>query len=313
MKARTLIMIAAVAMLTTGCHRVCREFKELTTYPSSANEVAKRAQKQGCDAALVVTVADTQYVLYRENTRFSKRGDARRCFVMRYVLTDYPNEWTSRGGEFRLEEPQQPVVLTRRGDNALTLTVDSVTLSVDSIAATDSAIAFRFGFDAADRPAVLYLYGKAADTDDPFAETTIQQMLTLALSLDVLMDEWDSDIDTAFVEAGEAMEDTERTLADAERELEESMAEPSALGWAQRYAEYLRMDSVAGALGFRDKSATADDDRIKLEVTGSFGRQQKCYDRMERMGKAAAESRCRVWSVGHSLGHRSCKFTIEWY
>lgn len=193
---------------------------------------------QNCDAALVVGMADTQYVLLREKSAFSMRDGVRRCLATRYVMNGKPSDWSSRGGEFRLGGPEQPVTLTRGAGNALTMVVDSIVIAIDDIVVADSAITFRIGVEEADRPAALYFYGKEGRPEDPFGETTIQQMIGLALALDGIMSEWDADIDTGFAEADAALEEASLALEAAEREMEgplmpsgPSTAMPSIRAW----------------------------------------------------------------------------------
>ena len=299
-------------MLATGCRHIKRQVNDLLVYPTTAGEVAAMAKDYHCDAALVVTKADTQYVLYRRASAFSKRDSIQRCYAMRYVSQHRcRHDFSARGGEFRLDEPEQPVVLTRNGDHALALTVDSVVIAVADIAVTDSATTFRFGFDEPDRSAVLYLYGKARDTKDIFAETSIQQMLSLALSMDVLMADWEVDIDTGFVEAGAALEEASAALEAAEVEIENA---GEALKALDCYAEYSRMDSLAGALGFTGKKTVAvGDNHLKYVASGGKDKQMDCYARMERMAEAANTCHSKRYTVEHKgPRHRKCQFTIEW-
>ena len=294
-------------MLATGCRDIRRQVNDLLAYPTTAEEVAAAAKDYHSDAALVVTKADTQYVLYRRSSAYSNRDGIQRCYAMRYVSQHRcRHDFSARGGDFRLDEPEQPVVLTRNGNNALALTVDSVLIAVDDIAVTDSATTFRFGFDEPDRSAVLYFYGDAAKAVDPFSETTIQQMLSLALMLDDLMADWDTEIDTGFVAVESALEE-------AEVEIEEA---GDALKACDYYAEYSRMDSIAGALGFTGKKTFAvGDNHLKYVASGGKGGSKTCYERMERMSEAAADKNCHCkrYSVEHmGFSHRKCRFTIEW-
>ena len=140
-----MIIVAAVAMLATGCRDIRRQVNDLLVYPTTAEEVAATAKDYRSDAALVVTKADTQYVLYRRASAFSKRDSIQRCYAMRYV-SQYRcrHDFSARGGEFRLDEPEQPVVLTRNGDNALVLTVDSIAVAVTDIAVTAGRTAQKY-------------------------------------------------------------------------------------------------------------------------------------------------------------------------
>ena len=294
-------------MLATGCRDIRRQVNDLLAYPTTAEEVAAAAKDYHSDAALVVTKADTQYVLYRRSSAYSNRDGIQRCYAMRYVSQHRcRHDFSARGGDFRLDEPEQPVALTRNSDKALALAVDSVLIVVDDIAVTDSATTLRFGFDEPDRSAVLYFYGDAAKAVDPFSETTIQQMLSLALMLDDLMADWDTEIDTGFVAAESALEE-------AEVEIEEA---GDALKACDYYAEYSRMDSIAGALGFTGKKTFAvGDNHLKYVASGGKGGSKTCYERMERMSEAAADKNCHCkrYSVEHmGFSHRKCRFTIEW-
>ena len=292
-------------MLATGCRDIRRQVNDLLAYPTTAEEVAAAAKDYHSDAALVVTKADTQYVLYRRSSAYSNRDGIQRCYAMRYVSQHRcRHDFSARGGAFRLDEPEQPVALIRNGNNALALAVDSVLIAVDDIAVTDSATTFRFGFDEPDRSAVLYFYGDAAKAVDPFSETTIQQMLSLALMLDDLMADWDTEIDTGFVAVESALEE-------AEVEIEEA---GDALKACDYYAEYSRMDSIAGALGFTGKKTFAvGDNHLKYVASGGKGGSKACYERMERMAESAKNCHCKRYSVEHmGFGHRKCRFTIEW-
>ena len=294
-------------MLATGCRDIRRQVNDLLAYPTTAEEVAAAAKDYHSDAALVVTKADTQYVLFRRSSAYSNRDGIQRCYAMRYVSQHRcRHDFSARGGEFRLDEPEQPVALIRNGNNGLVLAVDSVVIAVDDIAVTDSATTFRFGFDEPDRSAVLYFYGDAAKAREPFSETTIQQMLSLALMLDDLMADWDNDIDSGFVDAESALEE-------AEVEIEEA---GDALKACDYYAEYSRMDSIAGALGFTDKKTFAvGDNHLKYVASGGKGGSKACYERMERMAESAADKNCHCkrYSVEHmGFSHRKCRFTIEW-
>lgn len=317
MKTNVILIIAAVAMLATGCRDIRRQVNDLLVYPTTAEEVAATAKDYHSDAALVVTKADTQYVLYRRNSAWSKRDGEQRCYAMRYVSQHRcRHDFSARGGEFRLDEPEQPVVLMRKGDNALALTVDSIIIAVTDIAVTDSATTFHFGFDEPDREAVLYLYGKARDTKDIFAETTIQQMLSLALSMDVLMADWEADIDSGFVEAGTALEEASYALEAAELDLDAAMSTQdsavSTISIPEFYAEYSYLDSLASALGFTEKKSVAHGDgHLKYTVSGGKGGSKACYARMETMHDAAAGMHRRC-TVEHMQGHRKCRFTVEW-
>lgn len=305
MKTRTVIMIAAVALLATSCRDIRRQVNDLLAYPTTAEEVAATAKDYNSDAALVVTKADTQYVLYR-------REGGKHCYAMRYVSQHRcRHDFSSRGGDFRLNEPEQTVVLTRTGDNALVLAVDSVVIAVTGIAVTDSATTFRFGFDEPDRSAVLYFYGDAAKTVDPFSETTIQQMLSLALMLDDLMADWDADIDSGFVDASDALEEASLALEAVEVEID---AAGDALKACDYYAEYSRMDSIAGALGFTGKKTFAvGDNHLKYVASGGKGGSKACIERMERMAESAKNCHCKSYTVEHmGFSHRKCRFTIEW-
>ena len=303
MKTKVIVIIAAAAMLATGCREIKRQVNDLLVYPTTAEEVAATAKDYHSDAALVVTKADTQYVLYRQE------GGAH-CYAMRYVSQHRcRHDFSARGGEFSLDEPEQPVALTRNGDNALALTVDSITIAVADIAVTDSATTFRFGFDEPDRSAVLYFYGTGGQQDDPFAETSIQQMLSLALSMDVLMADWDVDIDTAFVEADESLDAAELEL-DAAMAMMDSAVDNISI--PEFYAEYSYLDSLACALGFTEKKSVAHGDgHLKYTVSGGKGGSKACYARMETMHDAAAGMHRRC-TVEHSQRHRKCRFTVEW-
>ena len=310
MKAKTLIIVAAVAMLATGCRDIRRQMNDLLVYPTTAEEVAAMAKDYHSDAALVVTKADTQYVLYRHE-------GGEHCYAMRYVSQHRcRHDFSARGGNFSLDEPEQSVVLTRTADNALAFIVDSVEIAVADIAFTDSETTFSFGFDEPDREAVLYLYGKARDTKDIFAETSIQQMLSLALSMDALMADWEDDIDSGFVETGTALEEASYALEAAELELDAAMATlDSAAGIISNlefYAEYRYLDSLACALGFTEKKSVAHGDgHLKYTVSGGKGGSKACYARMETMHDAAAGMHRRC-TVEHSQRHRKCRFTVEW-
>lgn len=310
MKAKTLIIVAAVAMLATGCRDIRRQVNDLLVYPTTAEEVAAMAKDYHSDAALVVTKADTQYVLYRHE-------GGEHCYAMRYVSQHRcRHDFSARGGNFSLDEPEQPVVLTRTADNALAFIVDSVEIAVADIAVTDSATTFSFGFDEPDREAVLYLYGKARDTKDIFAETSIQQMLSLALSMDALMADWEDDIDSGFVETGTALEEASYALEAAELELDAAMATldsaASIISNLEFYAEYRYLDSLACALGFTEKKSVAHGDgHLKYTVSGGKGGSKACYARMETMHDAAAGMHRRC-TVEHSQRHRKCRFTVEW-
>lgn len=319
MKARIFFFLAAVALLATGCRNIKRQVNDLLVYPTSAEEVAEQARDYHSDAALVVTKADTQYVLYRRVSAFSRRDGIERCYAMRYVSQHRcRHDFSGRGGEFRLDEPEQPVVLTRNGDKSLTLTIDSLRIPVTDITTTDSLVTFRFGFDTTDREATLYLYGKARDTKDVFAETTIQQMISLALIMDDLMAEWEVDIDSGFVESSEVLEEASLALDAAHVELEEAVSVMDSsfesLKAFDCYAEYSRMDSLAGALGFTGKKTVAVGDKhLKYVASGGEGGGKACYARMERMAEAAKSCHNRRYSVEHVGGkHRKCQFTIEW-
>ena len=319
MKARIFIFLAAVALLATGCRNVKRQVNDLLVYPTTAEEVAATAKDYHSDAALVVTKADTQYVLYRRASAFSKRDGIERCYAMRYVSQHRcRHDFSARGGEFRLDEPEQPVVLTRNGDNALTLTVDSLSIPVTDIVTTDSLVTFRFGIVEPDREAMLYLYDKARGTKDLFAETSIQQMLGLALTLDGLMADWENDIDSGFVESDEALAEASLALEEAHADLEEAVSVMDSsfesLKAFDCYDEYLRMDSLAGALGFTGKKTVAlGHSHLKYVASGGEGGGKACYARMERMAEAAKTCHNKQFSVEHVGGkHRKCKFTIEW-
>lgn len=303
MKTKVIVILAAAAMLATGCREIKRQVNDLLVYPTTAEEVAATAKDYHSDAALVVTKADTQYVLYRQE------GGAH-CYAMRYVSQHRcRHDFSARGGEFSLDEPEQPVALTRTADNALALTVDSITIAVADIAVTDSATTFRFGFDEPDRSAVLYFYGTGGQQDDPFAETSIQQMLSLALSMDVLMADWDVDIDTAFVEADESLEAAELEL-DAAMAMMDSAVDNISI--PEFYAEYSYLDSLACALGFTEKKSVAHGDgHLKYIVSGGKGGSKACYARMEAMHDAAAGMHRRC-TVEHSQRHRKCRFSVEW-
>lgn len=305
MKTKVIVILAAAAMLATGCRDIRRQVNDLLVYPTTAEEVAAAAKDYHSDAAMVVTKADTQYVLYRRNSAWSKRDGKQRCYAMRYVSQHRcRHDFSARGGEFRLDEPEQPVVLTRNGENALALAVDSVVIVVADIAVTDSATTFRFGFDEPDRSAVLYFYDAGVQPKDPFDETSIQQMLSLALMLDDLMADWDGDIDSGFVEADAALEEAEVEREDAE----------DALKAFDYFDEYSRMDSIAGALGFTGKKTVAvGDSHLKYVASGGENGLMDCYSRMERMSEAAKNCHCKRYTVEHKgPRHRKCQFSIEW-
>ena len=127
MKTRTVIMIAAVALLATGCRDIRRQVNDLLAYPTTAEEVAATAKDYHSDAALVVTKADTQYVLYRQE------GGVH-CYAMRYVSKHRcRHDFSARGNKFSLGNPEQTIALSRTGDNALTLSIDSLTIAVANI------------------------------------------------------------------------------------------------------------------------------------------------------------------------------------
>jgi len=193
MKARSVIMIAAVALLATSC-RYIRQIKDIAediaTLPVTTENVAERAQVLGSDVALVATVADTQYVLFRQGREVFKKGHAYSCYAIRYMQTG-DDSWSARIIESRLEEPKHPMVLTRIADNTLTLSVDSISIAVSNIVKTDSMVTFRYGFDESDRTATLYLYGKARKMEDPLSENSIQQMLLLSLTMEYMIEDDD--------------------------------------------------------------------------------------------------------------------------
>ena len=306
MKTRSLILIAAVALLATSCryvHQIKDMVEDMVNLPVTSENVSKRAETLGSDVALVSTVADTQYVLFRQNREVFKKEHAYRCYAMRYVQTG-DNSWSARVVQSKLDEPEQPVVVTRTADNALTLTVDSLVIAVADIAVTDTVLTFRYGFDEPDRSATLYLFGKVRKMKDPMSETSIQQMLSLSLMMDYMLDDSDDWIDT--------IEELELPELPDIPDMDVNDAVVSALTYAECYAQYSRMDSLAVALGFRDREATATNDHLKLEVKGVSRNAKKCFAAMEQMGKAAATSGCRKWEVAHKPHHRNCKFSIEW-
>ncbi len=305
-----MIIVAAVAMLATGCRDIRRQVNDLLVYPTTAEEVAAMAKDYHSDVALVVTKADTQYVLYRQACAYSKRDSIQRCYTMRYVSQHRcRHDFSARGGEFRLDEPEQPVVLTRTADNALALTVDNITIAVTDIVATDSMVTCRFGIDTADREATLYLYDKARGTKEVFAETTIQQMLSLSLTMDDLMADWEEVVDTYFVEADESLEAAELELDAAMATLDSAV---SNISIPEFHAEYSHLDSLASALGFTVKKSVADGNgHLKYTVSGGKGGSKACYARMEAMHDAAAGMHRRC-TVEHMQGHRKCRFSVEW-
>ena len=305
MKTRSLILIAAVALLATSCryvHQIKDMVEDMVNLPVTSENVANRAETLGSDVALLSTVADTQYVLFRQNREVFKKEHAYRCYAMRYVPTG-DNSWRARVVQSKLDEPEQPVVAIRTADNALTLTVDSLVIAVTDIAVTDTVLTFRYGFDEPDRSATLYLYGKARKMKDPLSETSIQQMLSLSLVMDYLLENGEDEIDAIDVPAAPEIPEI------PDMELDTCIG---ALTYAECYARYSRMDSLALALGFRDREVNATNDHIKLEVKGVSRNAKKCHAVMEQMGKAAATSGCRRWEVAHKPHHRNCKFTIEW-
>lgn len=297
MKAKTLIILAAVAVLTASCGHISRQIKGIITYPTTPEEVADMADLSNSDAALVVTKADTQYVLYRDR-------DHDGCYAMRYVSKHRcRHDFSARGNKFSLGNPEQTIALSRTGDNALTLSIDSLTIAVANINATDSALTFRLGFDKADLHSVLYLYGKAAKCKDPLAETSIQQMLFLALSLDSLLVETENQLAEAEME----LEETEQELESAEDEME-YVAQKGAFG--ENYAVYSQLDSMAAVLGFANKEAKANDEHLIFKAWGGLGGSTNCYERMERM--AAVASGKVAYSIHHKPGHHGCTFTAKW-
>ncbi len=297
MKAKSLIIIAAVALLTASCGRLNRQIKGIITYPTTPEEVAEQADLSNSDAALVVTKADTQYVLYRN---LNHDG----CYTMRYVSKHRcRHDFSARGKKFSLGDTEQPLVLKRTGDNALTLSIDSLTIAVANINATDSTLTFRLGFDKASLPSVLYLYGKAAKSEDPFAETSIQQMLFIALSLDSLLgetEEW-------LAESEMELEEAERELESVEDEME-YVAQKDAFG--ENYAVYHQLDSLASVLGFANKKSYRDDGHMIFKAWGGLGGSTNCYERMERMS-AVANGKV-AYSVHHKSNHHDCSFTARW-
>jgi len=284
-------------LLFTSCGHISRQIKGIVTYPTTPEEVADMADLNNSDAALVVTKADTQYVLYRD-------CDHDGCYAMRYVSKHRcRHDFSARGNKFSLANPEQSITLTPNGDNALTLSLDSLTIAVANIKVTDSALTFRLGFDKADLHSVLYLYGKAAKSKDPLAETSIQQMLFLALSLDSL-----------FAETEEQLEEAEMELEEAEQELEsfeegmEYVAKKGAFG--ENYALYSQLDSLAAVLGFANKEAKANDEHLIFKAWGGLGGSTNCYERMERM--AAVASGKVAYSIHHKPGHHDCIFSARW-
>lgn len=314
MKKKTVFLVfVAVVMMSTSCQSFQRQMDDMFTYPTSPENIATQAKAWNSDAALVVDVADTQYVLYRR----AKHNDGFRCYAMCYVKTDDEGGVSGQGGEFKLDEPEQPVVVTRKGNNALKLTVDSLVIAVSNIVMTDSIVTFNFGIDKPDRTATLYLYGKAVGTKDPFAETSIQQMISLSMMMEDLLENGEN----VSVEANLSLSSliqAERELEKAERELDEAMETVDdafdALTSNKFYAQYSRLDSLAGELGFtKRKAISSGDNHLKLEVSGGKGGRKDCYARMEAMAKAASESHCRSHRIDH-YGCRlhKCKFTVVW-
>lgn len=304
MKTRTLIIIAAVAVLAASCGRISRQIKGIITYPTTPEEVAEMADLNNSDAALVVTKADTQYVLYRDR-------DHDGCYAMRYVSKHRcRHDFSARGNTFSLGNPEQTMTLSRNGDNALTLSIDSLTIAVTNITKNSPplegegvALTFRLGFDKADLHTVLYLYGKAAKSEDPLSEASIQQMLFLALSLDSLL-----------VETEEQLAEAEMELEEAEQELEsiednmEYVAQKDAYG--ENYAVYHQLDSLASVLGFANKESHRDDNHMIFKAWNGLGGSTNCYERMERMS-AVASGRVS-YSVHHKPNHHGCTFTARW-
>ena len=106
MKTKVIVILAAAAMLATGCRDIRRQVNDLLAYPTTAEEVAAAAKDYHSDAALVVTKADTQYVLYRRSSAYSNRDGIQRCYAMRYVSQHRcRHDFSSRGGDFRLDLP----------------------------------------------------------------------------------------------------------------------------------------------------------------------------------------------------------------
>lgn len=307
MKTRTLIIIAAVAVLAASCGRISRYAKGIITYPTTPKEVAEQADLYNSDAALVVTKADTQYVLYRDR-------DHDGCYTMRYVSQHRcRHDFSARGQKFGIDQPGQPMVLKRTGDNSLTLSIDSLTIAVANINATDSTLTFRLGFDNGRLPSVLYLYDLDHNSTvqqpnnstpiDLFAEPSIQQMLFIALSLDSL-----------FTETDQQLAQAETDLEEAERELEidedeiEHVAQKGAYG--ENYAVYHQLDSLASVIGFANKECYRDDGHMIFKAWGGLGGSTNCYERMERMS-AVANGKV-AYSIHHKPNHNDCTFTARW-
>lgn len=318
MKARTVILIAAMALLATSCryvNHVKDMVEDIANLPVTAENVAERAEMLGSDVALVVPVADTQYVLFRQLPQVFKKDSRYRTYTIRYVKTG-DDDWSARIGTFHLDNPEQPVEVTRTGDNSLKLVVDCCVISLANIVATDTVLTFDFGIDEPDRSATLYLYGKARKMKDPLTETSIQQMLVLALSLDALIEETDSEVNEGLTEADSSLADFEREMEQAERALDQAGDEmeraAASKAYGNYYAEYSRLDSLASALGFANKESTADNANLYFKAWGGLGGSKKCYARMEHMCEVAGTCHTAGYSVRHKPHHRGCTFIVKW-
>ena len=298
----SLFLIFTLSMLVlTSCGRIKRQIEGVVTYPTTAEEVAEMAKDYHSDAALVVTKADTQYVLYRDR-------DHEGCYAMRYVSRHRcKHDFSARGCKYGLGNPEQAMTLTRNGDNALTLSIDSLTIAVTNITKNSPplegegvALTFRLGFDKADLHTVLYLYGKAAKSEDPLSEASIQQMLFLALSLDSLL----AETEEQMADAEQELEVAEKDLKVAEQELE---CAAQSLASGGNYGLYHRLDSLASALGFANKECHADGEQMTFKAWGGLGGSKKCYERMERMAEVTNGK--VAYSIHHKSNHRGCTFT----
>ena len=326
-KKTLLIAMAGAALLFASCwshsNKRFEQIKKELSWATTPEHVAENARDLGCSAALVLTEADTHYAAYLAD-------DASRCFAMAYVPMPDSSGWRGNGCSFNLSEPIQELVMSRVDDNTVRYTtpeVQDVVIVLKDIVRTDSLLTFTLALQDGDgvgtqRQAELYLYGKMRRLSDPLAETGVQQMLFVGISIQpYLVDQFDrrdyvrdsvrSAAKRTLVEAVLGTETDQRLVKEA---LEGTEAAPDSTVRSHEddYATYIELDSLAAALGFRHKTSTADGDHMKLEVSGLPGGRNRCYDAMERMHEAAV-GRCSRVAVHHKGGkHRHCTFTAEW-
>ena len=307
MKKRTILLIAAAALLGTSCMGRAKKMVEALVDREFTNEqLARSASDLGCQAAMVVRQGDTASVLYLD-------PGSQRVYTMTYVSQE--GGYIGRGGQYKLDTVNAfNPSYERRGDTAATLVIGDpeAVLEFEGIERGTDSLCFRLPMEGEQPFAVrLKLYDGYLAGSDPLADADMQRLLVLGLTLrysveDITADQARNDslvrgLDSVADALDRSMEELDGALAPTDSML----AVAGSMG-----DEWQALVRTAAELGFHDQRLYQTRGKTTLALRGDRCGADECHERMLRLSEQAGQ-RGMAYTIKHRPLHRKCIFRAE--